>query len=848
MAVGLFAATSLRGEPSVDADWHELDAFIVEESALHASGDLSPLSVNVRSFFGAGKSLEEVPRSLTLLTAELQDLIGVDNYDTLDRFGAGTQRINYFGLAGSAFVRGARAGTYFNGMLRAYQRNEMPMSFGALEGMEIVKGPVPAGFSPTLVGGGVNQIPKSPFFDQRRGSLELGIGSWNERFVQLDFGSPLMVGDRPAAYRVSYTGHRADRFYDNVPNDYDSLYAAMKIRLGERHRLFFGAELYDFRSSEIPGINRPTAQLIRDRAYVIGEPPLLTQGQAISAEGQVIRPLVEFPYTLVVNPQLFALAIPGPVARASMDPALLGQMLNLNDPAVIEQLYRVRPIAEVPPFARWAYESAQELLAGADQRTTDAYLYTPEYFAAGGTALTEKLPPQRVLADPDDRADATDVIVFADWEITLSPDTSLTNRLFLEHLDTDKLSTYGFAFQSSQWIANLRSEWTRKFADPRESLAIGLDLRFSKAETLQDFDAEPFSRRDLSRDSISANSVVAAGGQLGPDGLNYWSAFGNASESSELVQSGLYIGGAKGFGERMVMHFGGRLENGWWETALPGQVDRASEADRAARRGSGDTVLYSAHLNPHVDLGSGLYAYATVQLSKAIAPGDGGTISSKDNFTDAELYEIGLKYAAPGGRVYSSLSVYHWDQAAFSSRDAEAQPLRAKGIEWEFSAPIGEYLFLMGAFTAQRVQLRGDLLGFGALPKSEQDWALSGGILDAAGDRTAPNNPEMVYAGLPELSAHLHAVVSLPGGWQIAVGPIWRDAFYHDMQRSLRIPSHVIWNGRIRYEAEKWWASLRVDNVFDTGYWIGQEPVFSANTLILQGEARRYSARLGFDF
>lgn len=846
-AMGLFAATSLRGdETATDRDpLFQLEAFIVEETGRHQAESLSPLSVNVSSLFGRAQTVEEIPRAITVMSAELREWLGIDSYAELDRFGAGTQRINYFGLAGSAFLRGMRAGTYFNGMLRAYQRNEMPTSFGSLDGLEIIKGPVPAGFSPTMVGGGVNQRPKQPFFDRRRGSIELGVGSWQERQLQFDYGAPLLLGDVPAAYRISYNHYRADRFYENVPHAFDSLYAAATIRVSDRHRLFIGGEAFDFSSSEIPGSNRPTQAFIDRQAYVIGEPPLLTSPEW---NGNTVRTLLEFPFTFAVNPQLHALAISGDIARARIPTALRGLMLDLSDLNQLQQLYTLRPLEDTPPFAHGVRPFAQELLNSIPLQAQDAFLYTPEYFAAGGQVLTEVLPANRVLADPDDRALSRNFILFADWEARLSPDQMLVTKAFFERLYSDKLSTYGFAFRTSQWVANLRSEWQLQLPDPRNSLAIGTDLRFTSARTLQDFDAEPFSRRDLSTGRISANSRVAAGATTGPDGLNFWSTFSTASEESELLQLAAYLGGTFATGNRLTWHYGLRAENGWWRTGLPDAVNRASPQQRAARKESGSTFLYAAHLNPHLRLTEQLSIYAAVQFSKAIAPGDGGTVSGETNFTDAELFEAGIKWAGPNNRWFSSLSVYHWDQATFSSRDASAQPLRAIGLEWEATVSPFNGLTLLSAFTAQRVHFRGDLLGFGALPMSETDWALQGGILNADGGRAAPNNPDFIYAGMPELSAHLYAIADLPHGWQFAIGPVWRDAFYHDMQHSIKLPGSVIWSAQIRFQRARWSVRLRVDNLLDHHYWIGQEPVFSANTLVLQGEARRFDLRAMWQF
>jgi outer membrane receptor protein involved in Fe transport len=162
-------------------------------------------------------------------------------------------------------------------------------------------------------------------------------------------------------------------------------------------------------------------------------------------------------------------------------------------------------------------------------------------------------------------------------------------------------------------------------------------------------------------------------------------------------------------------------------------------------------------------------------------------------------------------------------------------------------SPI-ESLTVLGAVTAQRVYLRTTTLGFGAIPQDEQGWALNGGILNAAGGRSAPENPDMVFAGVPEVAAHVYAVLELPGGFQVSGGPIWRDSYYHDMQREFKIPGYVLWSAQLSYDTGDWWVRLNVENLFDEDYLIGQEPVFSAGTLILQGQERQVNLSAGMRF
>jgi len=845
LATGLFAATSLQGDSLETREVIDLEAFIVEESTRGDQDPLNPSEQLSEGFFGRVLSLTETPRSMTVIPAPILEWVGIDDYDALTEVGAGTQRTNYFGLAGSAFLRGARAGTYYDGILRLYQRNEMPMSFGALERIELVRGSAPAGLSPTLVGGYVNQVPKSPFFDQTRGEIRAGIGKFATRSADFDYGGPFLLGDLPAAYRVSLSMERSDRFYKNTPEERESAYLGLKMKLNDRQRLFLAGEYYRFRSSEIPGINRPTQSLVDHLEYVIGEPAsLVDPGWDDTAN----RSLLTFPFTLVAHPALYALGLPGDRARSSIDPALLDEMIWLGDQTGLERVYTSRPADEVPPSFQNLIPVVESLLAGIDPQPQDTYVYTPAYFEAGGKALTEPIARNEVLADPRDFADAKDVLLYGKLDTRIDEDRSWTLKTYFEHLQTDKASTYGFAMRTRQSVLHLQPEWQQQVSIWSTELHLGADFRYSEAKMLQDFDAEPFSRRDLSRVDISPNSVVLAGSQTGPQGNNLWSSFGGASRESKLKQAGFYLEGVSEPVSRLRLFWGMRLEGASWSARLPSEIDFLSVQALEASRTEGEETLTMFHLNPVFEFIEDQRFYAALQIGKGLSPTDGGTISGPDNFTDVELFEGGWKGSFIGGKFNLSLSVYHWDQATFSNRDAAARPLRAKGIELEGAWDVTDRWMLFGGATAQRVYLRKDTLGFGAFPADEEDWALNGGFLNAGRGRTAPGNPGMVFAGSPEVSTNLYSLFQPAEGWTWLLGVVWREAYWHNMERTIRIPSSIVWKTSLEWSSGPWTVRGRVDNLFDQDYWIGQEPIFASNTLIGHAPGRKWYLEIGYAF
>lgn len=418
----------------------ELQAFISEETALEDSNSLLPTEALVGGAFFGNMTIMETPRSVTVLTPRIMEEFRIDSFADLANIGAGTEQVNFYGVPGTPSIRGWKGGVFFNGVMRAWQRNEMPTSFGSLEAIEVIKGVAPAQFLTTQVGGMVNLIPKSPFFDRERGEITLKIGSHNFYNLQGDYGAPVLLGDRtPAAYRVSLTVQQADKYHDRIGNDFVSLYASMKVRASERLRFFFGGEYFDYNSNENAGWNRPTPNLIRNGQYVIGEPlSLVRSGNGGVADRNLIDQTVWMYGALGSDPAkaaaFRALVVPAGVVEAGLasgmvTPAQVAAMRNLADPVVRADLYSGLPD-----------DIAQ---------TTSGYLYTPAYFTAGGPVFTESIRGNQVLSDRSDYADSKSFIAFFDTEYIASPEFTITNKFFLEDMSTEKLSSYGYADRKS---------------------------------------------------------------------------------------------------------------------------------------------------------------------------------------------------------------------------------------------------------------------------------------------------------------------------------------------------------------------------------------------------------------
>jgi iron complex outermembrane receptor protein len=838
---------------TMDEEPVRLDPIEVVAERSEKSDSLLPTERGADGVFDGVSNPVEIPRAVSVVTPERMRLSGVDNFGELSEVSPGAERATYWGIAGSPELRGTHAGVYFNGMLRAWQRNEMPTSFGSCESLLVVRGPVPAQFELTPVGGYVNMVPKSPYFGEPHASISLSAASWDGYRGQIDVGGSTTAFDgMPAAWRVSVTGQKAGSYYDNVRNDYVSLYGTTIVQLDKRTTLTFGGEYYDFKSGEIPGWNRPTQNLVDNGRYVIGE----SVDVADAAWGGANRDLVTKSAATGV-PNFSALVVPADVIADALKKGLVSQaavdaMLNLSNADDRARAYG-QPLpssGKRDPFYNASGNASLDAAlakAYAGTSSTSGYRYTQAYFDKGGIVFTKKIDGSDILSDSRDRADSRDGLFFADWKREYDGGAVLTNKYFTERVATRKHSTYGFAVNSDQLVADDRLSLEVPVDALATRLTTGVEGRYTWAVVTQDFFAEPFSRRDISTGFVSDNSMLAAGSDVAPDGKNLWSPGRGANLECNLVQTGIFALADTRPTDRFRIYYGLRGEFASWHTHLANEVDRTTPALLASSKHLGSSFYCNGSVNPVYEFARGWYLYGAAQAGTALASGDAGTVVGRANFTKAKLVEGGVKASLLGDRLFLALDGYSWKQSRYSDLDARALPMRGVGAEAEATYVLGNFFFT-GSFTFQRVRLLNDAIGYGVPAMTEEDWALTGGTLTATTDRALTKNPDRVYEGTPEHSAELMGVYKLPYGFGIAAGPHWRSSFYSSMDRSVKLPESVVWNALLYWRSGSWDASFRVRNLTNETYFYASDPVFSGNALVLKAEPRSYEFAVTYSF
>jgi len=837
-----------------EEDVTDLERFIVSETDAALEDTLLPTEREISGIFGDTTNVLQVPRAISLLSPQMLDEFNIDDLGDLSKVSSGTQTYNYYGIAGVPIIRGAKGGTFLNGMLRAYQRNEMPLSFGSLEAIEIVKGPAPADFSPTQIGGFVNLLPKSPYYDEGTGSISLDTDQWGLQRVTADVGSPFLLGDKPAAYRVSLTSQDGESYYDDVNNDFTSVYASMKFKPSDNVSVFFGGEYFDFKSNENVGWNRPTQQLIDNDLYVIGEPAAMVSP---AWRGTLNRNAVEFPTTAGLNPALFALGIPGEVARDRIPGANLADMLNLNDAADRAIIYDA---SGSDAFGGPLPQDLIDSLNANGATPQDLYVYTPAYFANGGQVLTNKIGADTALADGQDFADSEDLVLFGDILFSADPLRTYTVKFLYEDLETSKRSSYGYAIDTEQTVFAAKGFMTDRKTIPKTTTTLGLGVRYTDAKILQDFFAEPFARRDITSARINPNTVLLVGDESPIGGLNLWSptAVGGANVESELTQTAVFATFETQWTDRLSSIASVRWEFADYDIGLPSEAERAQGNAAVLEAESGNTDYVSYSFGPSLEIATNMFLYASWQEGTSLDPTQGGAIFGEQNFADNEMWEAGFKAGLMDGKFYISGAYYEWEQSTFNVRAGASEELMAEGFEFETTWQVSESLTVISSYTDLEVK-RVDDLGFRSIPMSEQDWALYGGELTSNfsygsfdgrvrdfGRPTA--NPDLIYPGTPQKTFKLFGLYDFGNGFSIRASAEWQEEFFLDFDHTKEIPDVWILNAGVSYRAESWELGISVENLADEDIYLGADPVFAANTALTKAPERTVLGSVKFNF
>lgn len=113
------------------------------------------------SILGVSRSIVETPRSISIVSDTTMDRYSIEDVNDFITTSPGTFGGSFFGVPGAVSIRGSISDTYFRGFKRVQNDGFFPAPIGASSRIELIRGPAPAIYGASRIGGLLNFYPKT---------------------------------------------------------------------------------------------------------------------------------------------------------------------------------------------------------------------------------------------------------------------------------------------------------------------------------------------------------------------------------------------------------------------------------------------------------------------------------------------------------------------------------------------------------------------------------------------------------------------------------------------------------------------------------------------------------------
>lgn len=254
---------------------------------------LSPKGSLIEGPFGDGLNTKDIPRSLTPISAQMIEALNITSLQDILAVSPNTYAASGFGAPSLPTIRGQLGELLQDGVRRQAGNNGfgIPLSFNAIEQIDVVKGPTPVLFGASQRNGGfVNLQSKRASVTTQKGQASLSAGRWDNYKANIDFSK--VITQNKSGVRLSYEHIDNGDFFDFSSYKSDSLYGALRYVPDASSSWDINFEYFDVDYTDNAGINRPTQNLIDSGLYITGQ-GAQANGSLIPAAGSVISPTGE---------------------------------------------------------------------------------------------------------------------------------------------------------------------------------------------------------------------------------------------------------------------------------------------------------------------------------------------------------------------------------------------------------------------------------------------------------------------------------------------------------------------------------------------------------------------------
>lgn len=767
------------------------------EETLVVGDTMGLMTKQGKSAFGFNKPIEETPRSLSSVSADMMEAYNISDIDDLVLVSPGAFTQSFFGVAGSLDVRGTPGEVYFRGMRRVNNPGNYPTPIGASDRVDIVRGPASPIFGPSKIGGYLNFEPKSArvesgqYLDKPEGQFSVTRGSWDKNIVTAEVGGPGSIGEKDFGYYVYAETENSGSYYENSGTDQNVLQAAFNVELSPSTRIEFGGMYHEFAGNQVAGWNRVTQDLIDHGTYITGT------AQSVDLNGDGFNSPDEFDAWAGLAGNNFF--VPGAAATdTAMHPA-------------------------------WALQNP-------------------------GTA---KLDGSQTLVAPDDVLETTVGTFYFDTIHEASESFSVTNKFFYEELQNINENAYGF----SQFVDSYVVEDQVVFAFDTQhaswleaSYQVSPSVRYTNFKQGDDFDYEYFDRRDLTKPSTARDRKLLAT-RTDSDYSNYlvgdFTDYGFAvlADYTLFENLGLLLGGRYDLIEMESSVVGSKLH-------IPTADFTASDTDEGGSWTASLSYKLPGGFIPYVTRStqSTIIMGQGSEISPGLIENADGTAAG-NAIADSDLEEVGVKGNFFDDRLYFSTAFFEQTRTNYSAQDQVSNSTtESKGYEVEARLLITEDFTITTALTHLEITNLTALEGgtqFGFLgaedmpnvsdPSLYYGYVMKG--LTLVGDKD-----DATKSGIPENMVSLTGAYNFGDGYSITASAVHADSTYSGFSKAVKLPSYTLFNAGISYSTDTWAISLQGKNLTNERYFRANFPDLFGSAIVLPELPRSFVGKFSFKF
>ena len=734
------------------------------------------------SVFDLPLTLEQTPRSITLIEAPIISLYGIRNVDDFVKITPGTFTANYFGVPGELQVRSDLADNFFRGFRRVENPGNFPTTVGAAEYVEVIKGPPPIAYGGGKVGGILNFVPKGPtnsdgmLLTHPLGQVSATLGTYGKRLGSIEGGAPFQLMGMPSAVYASIQGEDSDSYFDGIYQKNALAQVSARTEASEAFAVEYGGMFQWSDLNQNLGWNRVTQALIDSdgKSYLAGRPTL---------------------------------------------------NLDANHDGVLEP-------AEVNPYGLDQYAFANPFpyyALSPNQRA--AYALNPA--TVGHVALSH----QTILAESTDYARSYVYTAYLDLIYHFAPGWTLKNQSFYDQLNHSKYSSYGFTanyhehvFENKTTLSGEYSPWTWLDLAP----VGGFSVRTSWGRERQAQDIyQSIDRRDLSHGATANDRFENALDGTGQMPFNW-------DQDGGYTDLGLFGVLDATVAKRLTAIVGAR-----WDDYHVHVLGTDFFGNYGSSKDAQSAFSYNASLSFKVIQPLNVYTtYASSQFIQLGQGGMVGwpNVSSRNWMQPSKLWEIGVKGYLLDGRLYVNALHYIQKRSSYDILANQFDHYRSDGEEIEAHYAMSKRLSFIGTATWQHTVLLNTPF-FNAVPPGVLglDPALTyGGKFVAAGGSIGFYGP--VETPDPATVFGLTGTYTDPLGWGVSFGATHVSAMWAGFTQSVRLPSYTVAHGALFYNHGPWSLQINANNLFDEHYFLPQS-LFN-DGLVLPSEGRTVEATL----